>query len=187
MRRLLAPARWPIAWLIAGLAALYLPWTWSDQLASLGGDSAVYVLSAEHYAPYLPPDTLAADIARHALFPPLYALLLAATGGAADLHVAHAVTTLCLLAAVAAFFATLVAMGVPRAIGLVTVALFALLPGTLEQALQLKSEIPYLALTLAGLAALARASARANARDYWVATALLAAALLTRSAGVATQ
>ena len=171
--------------LIVLMGALYLPWTWSDQLASLGGDSAVYLLSARDYAPTLPPDPVVKSIADNSQFPPLYPALLAVTGAATDLRIAHAVTTLCLLAAFAAFYASLLSLGLSQGLALATTAIFAVLPGTVQQALQLKSEGLYLALTLGGLTALSRASAKQRPGPYWVASGLLAAALLTRSAGIA--
>lgn len=175
----------PLAVLLAALAALYLPWTWSEQLASLGGDSAVYVLSARHYAPMLPPDAVAAALEAESQFPPLYPLLLALGGGASDLRLAHALTTLCLVAAFAATYALARRIGLGRAMALCTVALFALMPGTLEQALQLKSEALYAALSLGSLAVLARREPGVGTHAGWVAAGLVSLALLTRSAGVA--
>jgi hypothetical protein len=171
--------------LLGGLAALYLPWTASERLGSLGGDSAVYLLTAEHFAPYLPDEPVAAAFADASQFPPLYPAALAATGGAASLRVAHAVTTLFLLAALAAAHALLRELSVPPGKALVAVTAFALMPGTLEQALQLKSEPLYLALSLAGLVALLRAGTSGSQVSYWLAVALMAGALLTRSAGIA--
>lgn len=175
----------PLAALLVALTAVYLPWSWSGELSSLGGDSAVYVLSAEHYAPYLPADPVAASIERESQFPPLYPLVLVLAGGARNLHVAHAATTLCLVAAFAAFHALLLAVGLRRGLALATMALFAVMPGTLIQALQLKSEPLYLALSTCGLAVLYRASAAGRSGLYWIATALFGGALLTRSAGFA--
>lgn len=168
-------------WLLA--AVLALPLTWSTELADLGGDSATYVLTARHFAPYLAPDGIAAAFAADSQFPPGYPLLLALTGGAADLRLAHAATAACLLAALAATHALLRALQVPRALALATTALFALLPGTLPPLLTLKSEPLYAALSLGGLALLVRATAGGRPAMLYPATALLAAALLTRSAG----
>lgn len=177
--------RWDGAVLVAVLAAIYLPWTWSDQLGSLGGDSAVYLLSARTYAAYLPPDDVARAVAVESQFPPLYPALLAATGGAEDLRIAHVATTACLLAAFAAFYAALTAVGLSRPLAIAGVAVFAALPGSALQSLELLSESLYLALSLGGLACLLRASPGGASRQYWVATTMLAAALMTRSAGVA--
>jgi hypothetical protein len=128
---------------------------------------------------------VAKGIADQSQFPPLYPALLAATGGATDLRLAHAITTVCLLAAFAACYASLLAMGLPRGLALATTALFAVMPGTIQLALQLKSEGLYLALTLAALTLLSRASATRQPAAYWTAAGLVAAALLTRSAGLA--
>jgi hypothetical protein len=176
---------WPQGALLALLAAVAFPLTWSPHLADLGGDSAIYVMTARHFAPYLPADPVARTFADASLFPPLYPLLLAATGGAADLRIAHAVTTACLLLAFAALPAALRALGLPRTLALAGTALFALMPETLARALQLRSEPLYLALSVAGFAWLARGSASARARDYWVASGLFGLALLTRTAGIA--
>jgi len=78
-------------------ASWYLPWTWSDDLGSLGGDSAVYMLSGTALRALPAGRSIAASIARNTLYPPLYPLVLAATGGAAVSAWAHAVTTGCCL------------------------------------------------------------------------------------------
>lgn len=183
--RELAVRHWPILLLLALVGSVAFPATWSGELADLGGDSAAYLLSARHFAPYAPADAVARSFAADSQFPPLYPLVLALGGGALDLHVAHAVTTVCLLAALAAFYATLLGLGLSRGLTLATIVLFAVMPGTVAPALQLKSESLYLALSLGGLALLSRAATSNRLRDYWLATALLAAALMTRSAGLA--
>lgn len=167
------------------LATVFLPWTWSDQLASLGGDSAVYMLSARHYAPYLPADPVWQAADAGSPYPPLYPLLLVLSGGAADPHLAHAATTLCLLAAFIAFYAWLIAIGLGRSLSIATVVLFACLPGTVQQAMQLHSESLYLALSLAGLALLARPAQPGRQAGGWRVAATFAAAVLTRTAGIA--
>lgn len=170
---------------LVALAAGFGVWTWSDQLASLGGDSAVYVLTARAYAPYMPASEVASELARNSLFPPLYPVLLALSGGAADLHLAHAATTLALVAAFAGLYAWLVAIGVSSPLATVGVAAFALLPGTLTQSLHLQSESLYLAFALWSLAVLARALRSGRTTLWWLAGGLIAAALLTRAAGLA--
>lgn len=175
----------PAVAVIAALAALYLPWMWSDQLASLGGDSAVYVLSARHYAPFLPQNPVWEAVTANSPYPPLYPLLLMLAGGATDLHWAHLATTCSLLAAVIALLAWLRASGVRAGPAIAAGALFALLPGTLLQAFHLHSESLYLAFSLAALASLARLETDARARWFWLAGAFVAAALMTRTAGVA--
>lgn len=174
------------AWILAALLALaYFPWTWSGRLSSFDGDSAVYALTAKAYAPYGAPDPLAAAFARRSLFPPLYPLVLAWTGGAADLHFAHAATTLCLLLAFVALYAWCVTLPLPRPLALACAALFAIAPGTYAQALLIHSESLYLAFAFAALALLAVASRTGRAAAWWGGALAVAAAMLTRSAGAA--
>lgn len=180
---------WPhraFALLLLALALLYFPWTWSDQLATFDGDSAVYVLTAKAYAPFASPDPLAARFASESQFPPLYPAVLAIAGGGADLHWAHAATTLCLLLAFAAVYAWCVAAGLREWLAFTAVALFAVAPGTYVQALLLHSESLYVALSLAALALLAVAERPGSGRAVAAAAAgAVAAAMMTRSAGVA--
>lgn len=168
---------------LLALAAVYLPWAWSDQLGSLGGDSAVYVLTSRHFAPGLAHDPVAQAMAEASLFPPLYPLVLALSGGAAELHWAHAATTVCLLAAFALFHAWQRQLGLAAPLALAGLLLFALLPGTWLLALQLLSEPLYLLLSLAFL--LTASGTDPGPRQAWAAAILLAALLLTRTAGVA--
>jgi hypothetical protein len=165
-------------------SALYVPLTWSGELASLGGDAAIYLLSARHYAPWLPADSVAEAFATHSQFPPVYPLLLTLSGGAVDLAVAHAVTTLSLLAAFAALYAWQIQLGLGRGWAAVITALFAAMPGTFVQSLYLHSENLYLALTLAALALLTSAVRTRDSSLFWAATAVTAAAVMTRTVGV---
>lgn len=168
---------------LVSLAALYLPWSASSHPGDLDGDSATYYLTARHFAPYLGAEATAAHAAQLSQFPPLYPLALALTGGAASVPMAHAVTVLCLLAALAAFYGWLLALGLTRGWAAVATGLLGLLPGTWLLALSLLSEPLYLALSLAALTLLARAGTDSRAHA-WAALAI-AAAILTRSAGLA--
>lgn len=171
-----------MAVLLVALAALYLPWSASPHPGDLDGDSATYFLTARHFAPYLAAEAPAAHAARLSQFPPLYPLVLALAGGAASVPAAHAVTALCLLAALVACYAWLLALGVGRGWATAATALFGLMPGTWLLALSLLSEPLYLALSLAALALLARAQ---ETRTYAWAALAIAAAILARTAGVA--
>jgi hypothetical protein len=180
-----ARQHWHGVLLLLVLAALYLPWTWSDDLGDPGGDSAVYVLTARAFSPYADADRAAHLVAANSQFPPLYPLLLAVSGGAHDVRLAHAVTTLALIAAFGGLYFWLLTLGVPAALAVAGVGAFALLPGTRIQALFLHSETLYLCGVLWALAALAGAMRRGTVPLYWFASAAVAAALLTRTAGLA--
>ncbi|HUS25473.1 MAG TPA: hypothetical protein VM369_11040 [Candidatus Binatia bacterium] len=179
-----APALRAAAWILpALLAAAGVPWVWSEELGALDGDSSIYLLMARHLAAWLPADPLTSEFAAQSAFPPLYPALLALTGGAASVPIAHLVTLGCLIAALALLRSWLVVLGVHALPALAATVLFALMPGTVIGALLVHSEPLYLALSIAALLALARAPGQP--RQLMLATTLVALALLARSAGVA--
>lgn len=169
--------------LLAVLAALYLWLTWYDDLGGIKGDGLIYLNTARHYAPYWPADPMAAVWARVTQFPPVYSFLLAVSGGALDFRLAHAATTVCLLAAFAAFYAWLLALGAARLHAAAATALFALSPGTFLQSFFLHPEGLYVALGFIALLLLAAGEAEPRARWFWLAAAAVAVALVTRTVG----
>lgn len=174
-----------IAALILVLSCLYFPATWSGELADFYGDTVAYLYAAQAYAPYLPADPIVEDIAANSQFPPGYPALLMLTGCAANLHCAHAVTTLCLMAAFVAFYVWLLTTGMGRGLAVAAVAVLALFPHTFLQSLTLYSDSLYLALSLAFLSALRRATDTGAMSWYALAAVMLAAAMLTRTMGIA--
>ena len=171
--------------LLAPLAALY---AWLDVhggLGSLKGDGLIYLSTARHWAPYWPADPIAATWASLSEFPPLYPALLAATGGAADLRLAHGVTVLCLILGFAAFYGWLVGLGVARARAALAVAVLALAPGTVLQSFHVHPEGLSVALVFAALALLALAERSGRAAWYWTAAVAVGLAILARTVGVA--
>lgn len=166
------------------LAALYFWLTWFPEIGTGHGDGIIYLVTARHYAPYWPADALAATWAAQTQFPPLYPALLAAAGGPLDFRLAHGATTVFLLAAFAACYAWLVALGTGRALAAAATAAFALVPGTFLQSLYLHPEGLYVALVLLALALLARAEQDSAPALFWVAAAAVGAAILTRTVGV---
>jgi hypothetical protein len=174
-----------IATLLLALAAIYFPFTWSGELADGGGDLPCYIFAARWLAPYLPPDPIGAEVAAQSQFPPLYPFVLMVTGGAVDLHAAHAATTVCLLGAFVAFYAWLLTLGLSRILATAAVAIFAIAPATYKQSLVLYADSLYLLLSLAFLVVLARAGEAPSPRRFWLAAALLACAMLARTVGMA--
>ena len=171
---------------LLALTPWYLWLNWYDGLGSLQGDGLIYVSTARHYAPYLPPHPLDEIWASVTQFPPGYGALLAATGGAADFRLAHGITALSLVAAFAAFYAWLVlSLGVERLRAALGATLLALAPGTFMLSFHLYPEGMYLAMVFAALIALARGEQTAGAAWFWTASAATAAAILTRTVGIA--
>ena len=80
------------------LALFTLWWAGSGTLlADFGGDNAIYFLTANHHSPYGVAHPAAAQFASGSVYPPLYAWLLALTGGGTSLAAAHRVTALIII------------------------------------------------------------------------------------------
>ncbi len=170
---------------LLAVAAGYSYLAWTPILNDFGGDSAVYLHMAAYYSPFMPADGVAAYFARQSQYPPVYPLLLAFTGGAGNLLVAHQATAACLVAAIAAFFFWLRREGISTGLAVAYALGVALLPGVSIQAMYLLSEAPFLffcALSLCAMAGMSREQTWG-----WVLTGSLAAAgaYLTRTVGIA--
>lgn len=174
---------WPAAGFVL-LCGVYYFWAWSHVLGDFGGDNAFYLLIARYFSPWSARSDVAAYFFAHSLYPPSYPFVLAIFGGGESLLAAHLVTVTCLLLAFTASYIWLRALDVPVPVVCLLILLFALLPGTYMQALEILSENLYLLLTLACLAAVATYENDKRHVWLWIAVATLAAATLTRSAGV---
>lgn len=173
--------------LIAGFVALcviYLAWTWNTGLGDMGGDNAYYLLMAQHFSPWSETSRAVAYHASHNPYPPLYPLLLAFVGGGSNILAAHFLTTMFLLAAFVCLYRWLRVENVSASLAGFVVLLFALLPGTYMQALSLLSENLYLLLSLAAVASVATYETTKNRTWLWGAAFFIAAAAVTRSAGI---
>lgn len=142
-----------LVFLLSLVAVLGISYTWQQEVAGQVGDDAIYLLLADYFSPY---DSAAragaAFIMNFKKFPPLYPALLAIAGaGSKHILMAHLVTTLCLIIAVALYWWWLVKEGVDRYFALLISGLFLSLPATMILALDLWSEHLYLALTLLSL------------------------------------
>lgn len=166
------------------LAAIYLAWTASDELADFGGDNAYYLLIARHFSPYSPPSLAAEFFFKNSLYPPMFPLLLALTGGGESTLAAHLVTTGCLIGVFLALYWWAVSVGIGRGIAVFATLLFALLPGTYMQALSVHSENLYVMFCLGAMLAVTRAETTKEIRWLYYAAVFTALASVTRSAGL---
>lgn len=169
---------------LALAAGLYFIWTGNDSLGQLGGDGASYLMMAQHYAPYGGHDRIYAEAASASQFPPLYPLLLAWSGAAGHLVLAHAVTTACLLLGLLAGYLWLLAQEVPAAQAALLLLGFAAIPGSWIAGLMIQSEYLYLLLSLLALYLMAQYRQTARAEILYAAALAAAAAALSRSAGL---
>jgi 4-amino-4-deoxy-L-arabinose transferase-like glycosyltransferase len=174
---------------IAGLAALAgalaIAFVWQPGLASIYDDSVSYLVMGQVMSPWMHASAAVADAFPLERYPPLFPLLLGITGGAFDWRVGHALVAACFAASV--FLCALHARGVTgsRAMAAATALAFALLPGTWMNLKGILTEFPYLAFSLAALVQHRRLEGRGSARGWAALAALLAAAILTRTVGIA--
>jgi hypothetical protein len=171
------------------LVVLALPvfaaFSWHDGLATVSDDSVSYLVQARAYAGAATP-AVREWLGNAAHFPPLFPLLLAATGGAADFIRAHLVVAVCAALALVPLHAFASRVTGPRA-ATVLVVLFLLTPTAWISELGILSEPLFLLVTFWALAWHAASTARdaPSMRARLGLGVVLAAALLTRSAGVA--
>jgi hypothetical protein len=176
----------PFALVALACAAIYVVLTSSDMIG-MQDDGVVYLLTARHYAPWIAPDAVAAAIASDSAFPPLYPVVLALAGAAQGGIAAHGVMVLCLVLALLAMYAWLLALGIGALTAAGAAALFALCPGTVWLMFNILSEPLYVAFSLATCVIFVRSERRPAATpdaSSFGAAALVAAAILTRSAGI---
>lgn len=174
---------WAIAALLACVAPLLVAFAWQAGLASLGDDSASYLVVAQAIAGSNP--AVAPWVGYHTHFPPLFPLLLVVTGGAWDIRLAHAAVALA--AAAGVFLAYRIALrdtGRRDAAFLLALA-FVLCPTAWISAKGVLSEPMFLCASLGCLLWFqARLEAgNGTARQWLVFGVLLAAAVLTRVVG----
>jgi len=175
--------------LTAGLVLFCQASTMTDQLGSLGGDNACYLLladairSGQGYADIDRPGR-----PRHTFYPPIFPLMLAPLRALEPdgYRMAHALVVVSSLASViAVFFLFRPQFGTAWA--LLSAVLTAFLPVLARCLLPILSELPFAALTLWSLVCWDRHERRGGevGAPLIGACALAAAAFLTRTAGVA--
>ncbi len=167
------------------LSFSYLAWSYTPELGGFGGDNAIYLLSAEFLAPFGPSSALAASYFASSQYPPLFPLVLGLLGAHSDLLVAHLMVTSFLLAALLVLYRWQRSLTISSWSAFAVTLLFACLPGTYFHTLEILSENLYLLLTLLGLW-MYRQAETTHRKDWLLGAALaVAAATLTRTAGVA--
>jgi hypothetical protein len=169
---------------VAALLALFTLW-WAGSgtlLADFGGDNAIYFLTANHYSPYGIAHPAAAQFASGSVYPPLYAWLLAATGGGTSLAAAHRVTALIIIAAGCAVYGFGRGVGLSRSVALAIVMLCAFARVSLLEGLELHSEHLYILCWVS--AACLLTAETPTPRACLLAGMAVGAAYLTRSFGL---
>ncbi len=174
---------WAIAALLAPVAALLVAFAWQPGLASLGDDSASYMVLAQAIAGSNP--AILPWVGYHTHFPPLFPLLIALVGASTDLRVAHLLVALLAASGAALAYVFVLRDTGKRAAGIAVVAAFLMCPTAWISAKGILSEPMYLCASLACLVFFqARLEGGRGTALQWLAFgALLAAAILTRVVG----
>ncbi len=167
------------------LSLAYLAWSYTSELGGFGGDNAIYLLSAQFLSLFSPDSELAASYFASSLYPPLFPLFLGLVGADSDLLVAHLMVTSFLLAAFLVLYKWQRSLQLSSWSAFAVAVLFACLPGTYFQTLEILSENLYLLLSLLALW-MYRQAETTDRKDWLLGAALaVAAATLTRTAGIA--
>jgi hypothetical protein len=177
--------RAPPALVLAAIALLYCWWSWGEGMGQPFGDGPSYLMQAQHYAAGQNADPVYIAASTASRFPPLYPVLLALSGGASSLLLAHLVTTTCLLLGLLVFYAWMRQEQLdPWLAALLTLGVAAL-PGSWLAALSIQSEYLYLLLSLLALLLMNRYLQQARNEMLLGAALAVGAATLSRTAGVA--
>jgi len=174
---------WALAALLALIAPLLVAFAWQEGLASLGDDSASYLVLAQAIAGNNP--AILPWVGYHTHFPPLFPLLLALTGGSGDFRIAHAVVALLAAAAAALIYRFVLKATGRRDAALAVVVVFMLCPTAWISAKGILSEPMYLCASLACLVWFQGRldEGRGSARQWAIFGAILAATILSRVVG----
>jgi hypothetical protein len=173
----------PFLALLAGAAALLIAYCAQGGLASVGDDSASYLVVA-HWMAGARPEILP-WVGHHTHFPPLFPAALA-LAGPENLHAAHALVAIFAALALAPIHSFALRESGRRRAALLLVALFLLTPSAWVSAKGILSEPLFLLLSAASLAWWSHRVRGGGGRAEWlVLGVLIGAAMLTRVVGVA--
>jgi hypothetical protein len=170
--------------LTAAFAALCAAFVRQDGLGTFADDSVSYLIMAQVFSPWEPASAAVAEaFAREAFYPPLFPLLLAATGAAHDFALAHVLNAILVAASLPLAYLVAARWMEDRRAALAAVLVIALLPSLWIHARGILSEPLFCVLLLAALWVM-DGPTRGGQRSALLAL-LLVALVLTRTAGVA--
>ena len=122
------------------LACFYVIWTFSGELANLGGDSAAYVLAAKILISFGDLSPAMEEYSKGLFFPPVFPMYLGLLGGGVSLHAAHIAISLAAATTLYLMAQFLLEEGLPGTLALAGTALFAISPVMLFQVFNIWSE-----------------------------------------------
>src|SRR5690606_25866076 len=178
----------------AALVTLAFAWACAafarqPMLASFADDGVSYLVMAQVFSPWQPASAAVLDaFPREAFYPPLFPLILAATGAAHDIALAYTVTALIQAACLPLVYLLAVRLLGARWSAVAATISVALLPSLWVHAKGILSEPLFSLLLLGVLLALPSGRSEADRGRPWLSGALLAvllaALVLTRTAGL---
>lgn len=178
--------RWHVAFaaLVAVVAPLMVAFAWQHGLSTFNDDAFSYLTLGG----WIEGDPVLGDWAwQHSHFPPLFPLLLVATGGTHDLRIAHLGVAICAVLALIAVYRFCARVLASPGAAFAVAALFVLAPTAWLGIKGILSEPLYLLLTLIALdwhAARFDVDGGPRMRDAVILGLLLAAVCLTRTIGM---
>jgi hypothetical protein len=180
------PATIVLALVALAAGAVAVAFAWQPGLATFHDDSASYLVMAQAFSPWHAASAPVMAQMPLEKYPPAFPLLLALTGAAFDWHWAHAWVAVAFGASVWLLGVHAARVSASMAVGAAAALAYACMPGAWFNMKGILTEFPYMALSFGTLAWLEARRARAlNRGEAAVLALLLAAAMLTRSIGVA--
>lgn len=172
---------------VVGAYSLYLlSFTLFDGFSTFSNDAANYVLMARKWSPFFQPTPAELFTWPVHPYPPAFAWLLAITGASESLWASHLVVSLCMVAGILVMGYYVCQQTNQLIAGVMTVAI-CLTPGIVIHSLGILPENLYLLVSLGALVVYAHIRNRPDVSWTWylVLFLLLAAAILSRTVGIA--
>lgn len=164
-------------------ASVCAAFVWQPSLASFADDSVSYLVMAQVFSPWQPASPPVAEaFVREAFYPPLFPIMLALAGAAHDVALAHAITALLLAACLPALYVLGERWLGSQWAAAAVVSVTALLPSLWIHVKGILSEPLFCLLLIATLCVLE--TGQASRTRTWALAALMAAMVLTRTAGL---
>lgn len=166
------------------LAAAYGALAWTGDITDFGGDSSGYLLAARYYSPYHAAQSAILEYKSQIIYPPLFPWLLALVNGGDNLFAAHLMVAAFALAGVATLFVWLRNESLPIWLSASAALVYAAMPATYIQMLNVWTEFPFIFFSLAAIVIVSDAESSSSYRLWLFAATLVACATLMRVAAM---
>lgn len=165
------------------LAITYGAFVWTTDITDFGGDSSGYLLAARYYSPYHVAQGAIMEYKSQIIYPPLFPWLLALVNGGENLLAAHLLVAAFSLAGIGALFVWLRKESLPIWLSASVALIYAGMPATYIQTLNVWTELPFVFFSLAAIAIIA-VTESVSYKSWLLAAVLVACATLIRVAAL---